>query len=149
MNFDHAADELRREEFSRLAVTPRPEALRAMTADALRDEIAAMCERLGHTVINGVAAPEIVTKIHHHVRQSVSSRPDAQRRSMAVPRPGCCRQRRARILCPRARFTAEAQQFAEHRPCSLIDGGRGEKAPCCVMLPTRNVKLRGSSIAQV
>jgi hypothetical protein len=63
MNFDRAADELHREEFSRLAyaVTPRPEALRAMTADALRDEIAAMWERLGHTVINSLAAPEIVT----------------------------------------------------------------------------------------
>jgi hypothetical protein len=43
-NFSRADDELHREEFSRLAyaVTPRPEALRAMTADALRDEIAAM-----------------------------------------------------------------------------------------------------------
>jgi hypothetical protein len=63
MNFGRAADELHREEFSRLAyaVTPRPEALRAMTGDALRDEIAAMWERLGHTVINSLAAPEIVT----------------------------------------------------------------------------------------
>jgi hypothetical protein len=61
--FRPRADELHREEFSRLAyaVTPRPEALRAMTADALRDEIAATWQRLGHTVINSLAAPETVT----------------------------------------------------------------------------------------
>jgi hypothetical protein len=61
MNFSAAADELRRQEFSRLsaAVTPRIEAFRSMTADAFRTEIALMLERLGHTVISSVT--DIVT----------------------------------------------------------------------------------------
>jgi hypothetical protein len=47
MNFTAAADDLRRQEFSRLsaAVTPRIEAFRSMTTDAFRTEIALM---LGH-----------------------------------------------------------------------------------------------------
>ena len=58
MNFDTLADELHRQEFARLAaaVTPRPEALRSMTAAALGDEIAMMWERLGHTLITSPSA---------------------------------------------------------------------------------------------
>jgi hypothetical protein len=49
MNFPAAADEFRRQEFSRLsaAVTPRIEAFRSMTGDAFSTEIALMFERLG------------------------------------------------------------------------------------------------------
>ena len=55
MNFDTAADELRRREFTRLAdaVTPRPEQLRSMTPGELRTEHAMMWERLGHTLVTG------------------------------------------------------------------------------------------------
>src|SRR5271155_5739874 len=60
-NFTAAADELRRQEFARLAaaVTPRIEAFRSMTLDAFRTEIALMLERLGHTLISAVT--DIVT----------------------------------------------------------------------------------------
>jgi hypothetical protein len=44
LNFAIAADELRQREFARLAatVTPRNEALRSLTPDAFRNEIALM-----------------------------------------------------------------------------------------------------------
>ena len=56
MNCAATAEELRRQEFSRLsaAVTPRIEAFRSMTADAFRTEITLMLERLGHAVISSV-----------------------------------------------------------------------------------------------
>jgi hypothetical protein len=56
MNFA-AADELHRQKPARLAdaVTPRPEALPSMTAGELRDQIAMMWDRLGHTVITSPA----------------------------------------------------------------------------------------------
>ena len=61
VNFTAAAEELRRQEFSRLsaAVTPRIEAFRSITADAFRTEIMLMLERLGHTVVSSVS--DIVT----------------------------------------------------------------------------------------
>ena len=61
VNFTAAAEELRRLEFSPLsaAVTPRIEALRSMTGDSFRTEIALMLERLGHTIISSVS--DIVT----------------------------------------------------------------------------------------
>jgi restriction endonuclease len=61
LNFAIAADELRQQEFARLAatVTPRIEALRSLTPDAFRDQIALMLERLGHAIIT--TAPDLVT----------------------------------------------------------------------------------------
>jgi hypothetical protein len=61
LNFAIAADELRQQEFARLAdtVTPRLEALRSLTPDAFRNEIALMLERLGHVIIT--TAPDLVT----------------------------------------------------------------------------------------
>src|SRR5271168_770290 len=49
-NFAAAADELRRQEIARLsdALTPRIEALRAMTPQAFRATVALMLERFGH-----------------------------------------------------------------------------------------------------
>jgi hypothetical protein len=129
MNFDRAADELRRQEFSRLAyaVTPRPEALRAMTADALRDEIAGMWERLGHTVINSLAAPEIVTIKGERKFVTMYANPLAP----DATRSGAVWQLRDRVVDARAErgfyvsvrgFTPEAQQFAQTAPVQLIDG---------------------------
>jgi hypothetical protein len=126
MNFDLAADKLHREEFSRLAyaVTPRPEELRAMTVDALRDEIAAMRERLGHSVINSLAAPEIVTIKGERKFITIYANPSAP----DATRSGAVCQLRDRVVAASAErgfyasvrgFTAEAQQFAEHRPSSI------------------------------
>jgi Restriction endonuclease len=129
MKFDLAADELRRQEFARLAyaVTPRPEALRAMTADALRDEIATMWERLGHNVINSLAALEIVTIKGERKFITMYANPSAP----DATRSGAVRQLRDRVRDASAErgfyvsvrgFTAEAQQFAETAPIQLIDG---------------------------
>jgi hypothetical protein len=129
MKFDRAADELHRQEFARLAdaVTPRPEALRSMSADALRDEIAGMWERLGHTVINSLAAPEIVTIKGERKFITMYANPSAP----DPTRSGAVRQLRERVVAASAErgfyvsvrgFSAEAQQFAATAPVELIDG---------------------------
>jgi hypothetical protein len=62
MNFAPAADELQRREYAflRAFVTPRPEALRSMTAGELRIENALMWERIGHTLHTGPVAGPVV-----------------------------------------------------------------------------------------
>jgi hypothetical protein len=109
-----------------------------MTADALRDEIAAMRERLGHTVINSLAAREIVTIKGERKFITMYTNPSAP----DATRSGAVWQLRDRVVAASAergfyvsvrRFTAEAQQFADTAPIQLIDGSRGEKAPCWVM----------------
>src|SRR4051794_38277864 len=129
MNFDAQADKLHRQEFARLAaaVTPRPEALRSMTPDALRDEIAMMWERLGHTVITSPSASEIVTLKGERKFVTLC----ANRTDLAPTGIGAVRRLRDRVVAisaeqgfyvtPRS-FTAEAQHFAATAPVQLIDG---------------------------
>jgi hypothetical protein len=87
-NFPAAADELRRQEFSRLsaAVTPRIEAFRSMTADAFRTEIALMLERLGHTVVSSVS--DIVTTKNGRKYVTACATPTDQAPTK-TPRPPC------------------------------------------------------------
>lgn len=131
MNFDAAADELRRREFARLAtaVTPRPEALRSMTAAALREEIALMWDRLGHTVITSPDAPEIVTIKGERKFITACANPADQ----APTGTAALRRLHDRVIATNAErgfyvtarsFTAEAQHFAETAPIELIDGPR-------------------------
>src|SRR3954447_26526232 len=129
MNFDVLADELHQREFSRLAaaVTPRPEALRSMTPDALRDEIAMMWERLGHTVITSPSASEIVTTKGERKFITMCANPTdlAQTGSSAVrrlrDRVVAASAERGFYVTPRS-FTADAQLFAATAPVQLIDG---------------------------
>src|SRR3954453_1041065 len=129
MNFDAQADELYRQEFARLAaaVTPRPEALRSMTADALRDEIAMMWERLGHTVITSPSAAEIVTIKGARKFVTMCANPA----DVAPTGSGAVRRLRDRVVAASAErgfyvtprsFTADAQHFAATAPVQLIDG---------------------------
>jgi hypothetical protein len=129
MNFAAAADELRRQEYARLAaaVTPRPEALQSITAGALRDEIAGMWDRLGHTLHTGPGAPELVTTKGERKFITVCANP-------ADPMPAgsaALRRLRDRIAAAGAErgfyvsvrgFTADAQRFAETAPVQLIAG---------------------------
>ena len=129
MKFNTLANELRQQEFARLAagVTPRPEALRSMTAAQLGDEIAMMWERLGHTVITSPSALEIVTIKGERKFITMCANP-------ADPAPtgsGAVRRLRDRVVAASAErgfyvtprsFTADAQHFAETAPVQLIDG---------------------------
>ena len=129
MNFDALADELHRQEFARLAaaVTPRPETLRSMTPDALRDEIAIMWERLGHTVITSPSASEIVTTKGERKFVTMCANPT----DLTPTGSGAVRRLRDRVVAvsaergfyvtPRS-FTADAQHFAATAPVQLIDG---------------------------
>jgi hypothetical protein len=128
MNFDAAADELRRQEFARLrdAVTPRPETLRSMTADALREEIAGMWERLGHTLVSSPDAAEIVTVKDARKFVTMCGNP-------ADPMPArfaAISRLRDRVVALSAErgfyvsvrgFTPDAQQFGDDAPVQLID----------------------------
>ena len=129
MNFDAQANELYRQEFARLAaaVTPRPETLRSMTPDALRDEIAMMWERLGHTVITSPSASEIVTIKGERKFVTICANPA----DLAPTGSGAIRRLRDRVVAASAErgfyvtprsFTAEAQHFAATAPVQLIDG---------------------------
>src|SRR3954454_22891755 len=129
MNFDALADELHRQEFARLAaaVTPRPEALRSMTPDAFRDEIAMMWERLGHTVITSPSAQEIVTIQGERKFVTMCANPA----DLAPTGGGAVRRLRDRVVAASAErgfyvtprsFTADAQHFAATAPVQLIDG---------------------------
>jgi hypothetical protein len=129
MNFDALADELHQQEFARLAaaVTPRPEALRSMTPDALHDEIAMMWERLGYTVITSPSASEIVTIKGERKFVTLCANPT----DLAPTGIGAVRRLRDRVVAisaergfyvtPRS-FTADAQHFAATAPVQLIDG---------------------------
>src|SRR3954453_23524411 len=129
MNFDALADELHQQEFARLAaaVTPRPEALRSMIPDALRDEIAMMWERLGHTVITSPSTSEIVTIKGERKFVTLCANPAA----LAPTGSGAIRHVRDRVVAASAErgfyvtprsFTADAQHFAATAPVQLIDG---------------------------
>src|SRR3954451_24697671 len=131
MNFDALADELHQQEFARLAaaVTPRPEALRSMTPDALHDEIAMMWERLGHTVITNPSASEIVTIKGERKFITMCANPT----DLAPTGSGAIQRLRDRVVAVSAErgfyvtarnFTAEAQHFAATAPVQLIDFDR-------------------------
>jgi hypothetical protein len=62
MNYAAAAEELHRQEITRLSqyVAPAVETLRSLTPGPFRERIAMMLERLGYTVENNPTAPELV-----------------------------------------------------------------------------------------
>lgn len=128
MNFAAAADELRRQELARLkdAITPRPEALRAMTADALREEIAGMWDRLGHTVISSPAAAEIVTVKGERKFVTMCGNPadPMPARSAAIhhlrDRVVSLSAERGFFVSVRG-FTPDAEHFADAAPIQLMD----------------------------
>lgn len=128
MNFAAAADELYRLERARLAdaVTPRPEALRSMTAAALREIIAGMWERLGHDIITRPDAPELVTIKSDRKFITATANPA----DLAPAGSAALRRLRDRVVAASAErgffisvrgFTAEARHYAEAAPVELID----------------------------
>ena len=135
MNFTAAADELRRQEFSRLsaAVTPRLEAFRSMTADAFRTEIALMLERLGHAVVSTVSdivttkdGRKYVTACATPTEQTPTKTPALRRLHDAIVAGNAAR---GFYVTPRS-FTPEAEHYAASapidRPCHRngIERGR-------------------------
>jgi Restriction endonuclease len=125
--FAVAADELRRQEFARLAdaVTPRLEAFRSMTPAGFRDEIAAMLERLGHVLITGT--PDLVTTKEGRKYITACAVPTDQ---TPVKTPALSRLHDAIVAANAARgfyvtprsFTPAAEQYAESAPIDLVDG---------------------------
>jgi hypothetical protein len=151
VNFPAAAADLRRQEFSRLsaAVTPRIEAFRSMTADAFRNEIAQMLERLGHTVVSS-AGNLVTTKDGRKFvvacarpDQATTKAPSLRRLHDTVITAGAAR---GIYVTPRS-FTPEAEHYAASAPLDLVDGAlliksmhrsrkgiafqSGYKAMCC------------------
>src|SRR5215468_7134582 len=62
MNYAAAAEELRRQEITRLSqyVAPPVETLRSLTPGPFRERIALMLDRLGYTIENNPTAAELV-----------------------------------------------------------------------------------------
>src|SRR5271163_1627743 len=135
MNFTSAAAELRRHEIARLsdALTPRIEALCAMTAPAFRAVIALMLERFGHTIIGNPEAPALVTTKAGRKFITACATPaelmptgtrDLARLHDAVIAANA---ERGFFITARS-FTDAAEQYAESAPLDLIDGKRLVKA---------------------
>src|SRR3984893_12355062 len=128
MNFDVAADELRRQEFARLAaaVTPRIEALRSLTPDAFGNEIALMLERLGHTIIT--TAPDLVTTKagRKYITACANPLDTAPTKSPAIARLHAAIVKANAAggfyVTPRS-FTPDAEHYAATLPIiSIVDG---------------------------
>jgi hypothetical protein len=126
-NFPAAADELRRQELSRLsaAVTPRIEAFRSMTGDAFRTEIVLILERLGHTVVSSVTdivttkqGRKYVTACATPTEQTPTKAPALRRLHDAVIAANSAR---GFYVTPRG-FTPEAEHYAASAPIDLVDG---------------------------
>jgi hypothetical protein len=129
VNFDALADELHRQEFARFAVaiTPKLEQLRSMTAGALRIENAMMWERLGHTLITYPDAPELVTIKGARKFITMCANPA----DTAPTGSGAVRRLRDRVVAASAErgfyvsvrgFTPDTYYFSETAPVQLIDG---------------------------
>lgn len=127
--FGYAADELRRQEFARLAdaVTPRLEALRSLMPAAFRAEIALMLERLGHTLITDPTAPDLVTTKTGRKYVTACANP-ADPAPIKIP---ALQRLHDRVVAANAQagfyvtariFTPEAEEYAEAAPIHLVDG---------------------------
>jgi hypothetical protein len=123
------ADELRRQEFARLAdtVTPRLEALRSMTPAAFRSEVALMLERLGHVLVTDPAAAELVTTKAGRKYLTCCASP-ADPEPTRIP---ALRRLHDRVVAADAQagfyvtartFTREAEAYAATAPLHLVDG---------------------------
>jgi hypothetical protein len=122
-----AADKLRRWEFARLseAVTPRIEAFQSMTADAFRNGIAAMLERLGHEVISSVGdlvttkgGRKYITACANPLERTPTNSSALRRLHDTVVATGAAK---GFYVTPRE-FTPEAEHYAASAPIDLIDG---------------------------
>jgi hypothetical protein len=121
------ADKLRRQEFARLseAVTPRIEAFQSMTADAFRNEIAAMLERLGHEVISSVSdlvttkgGRKYITACADPLERTPTNSSALRRLHDSVVSAGAAK---GFYVTPR-QSTPEAEHYAAGAPIDLIDG---------------------------
>lgn len=135
MSFAAAAQELRQKEIARLsdALTPRIEALRAMTTQAFRATIARMLDRFGHEIVGHPEAPELVTaKAGKKFIIACASPSDLT----AVKIPALQRLHDAVVAANAQRgfyitvraFDPQAEKYAESAPLDLIDGKRLIKA---------------------
>lgn len=127
MNFNILADELDRQEAARIeaARPPRLEVFCSMTAGAFIDEIAAMMERLNHTV--ATLTPWLVTMKEGRKYVTACANPaDAT----PIKTPAIRRLHDAVIaasafrgiyVTPRG-FTPEAEYYAGHAPVDLVAG---------------------------
>ena len=127
--FELAAAALRRREFARLAdaVTPRLEALRSMTPNAFRSEIALMLERLGHTIITDPTAPDLVTTKagckYITACAHLANRAPTQTREIARLHDAVVAANAERGFFVTARsFTPDAEHYAATAPIDLVDG---------------------------
>jgi hypothetical protein len=135
MSFAAAAQELRQKEIARLvdALTPRIEALRAMTVQAFRATIARMLDCFGHTIIGHEEAPELVTGKAGQKFITVCAPPSdltpvkipaLRRLHDAVVTSNA---QRGFYITARA-FDPQAETYAESAPLDVIDGRRLIKA---------------------
>ena len=129
VNLQLAAEDLREQEFARLAatVTPRLDMLRSMSLGAFRSQVAMMMERLGHSLVTDPSAADLVTIKDGEKFIVACARPGDL---AATPRRDLARLHDAVVaanakaglfITPRG-FTGDAVEYAAAAPVRLIDG---------------------------
>jgi Restriction endonuclease len=135
MSFAASAQELRQKEIARLsdALTPRIEALRAMTTQTFRATIAGMLDRFGHQIIGHEEAPELVTLKAEKKFITVCASP-ADLTPVKIP---ALRRLHDAVVASNAQrgfyitvrtFDPQAEKYAESAPLDLFDAKRLIKA---------------------
>lgn len=127
--FELAAAELRRQEFARLSdAVPLPlAALRSLTSDALRAEVALMLERLGYTVITGPGAHDFAVSRDGR-KYIVTCAPPADKRptkTVALARlhdAVVAATAQAGFYVATRDFTPAARDYAATAPIRLVTG---------------------------
>jgi restriction endonuclease Mrr len=127
--FELAADELRKEEFVRLAdaVPPTLEALRSLTPAQLRAEVTLMLERLGYLVHSDASAHDLVVTKDGR-KYIVACAPPADREP--TPTRDLARLHAAVVAATAEggfyittrSFTPSAEAYAAGAPIKLVDG---------------------------
>jgi hypothetical protein len=131
MSFAAAAAELRRQEIARLSeyVTPPIEAFRSLTPGPLREQIALMMERLGHTIVTDPTAPDLVTIKDGGKRIVACATPSdpapTGTRAIARLHDAVIAANAQRGIFVTARtFTPDAVHYAKTAPIDLVDGDK-------------------------
>jgi len=129
--FPAAAEELRRQEFARLAdaVVPTLESLRSLTPAPFRAEIALMLQRLGYEVLTDASAEKLlVTKDgrKHIVACAMPANPGpTETRDLAHLHAAIVADRAHSGFYVTSRsFTPDAVEYAETAPIKLVDGAK-------------------------
>jgi Restriction endonuclease len=128
-DFSQAADELRRQEFARLAaaVVPTIEGLRALSARQLRARVTTMLEQLGYELLTSEMAADLVArkdgaKYVVALASTTEQTPTHQNQLTRLHSAVIAANATAGFFITTRGFTRDAEAYAATAPLKLVDG---------------------------